>query len=249
MNFSWLLPAITGIPVLMYHKVWPGQCNDLTISPESLKEQWEWLRGQGYKPLSITDFIQYVNAGGSYPDKSFLITFDDGYMNNFTYVYPLLKEFGWRATFFIISSTLEGNYRYGSTGADELMSLPHLRQLDPKVVQLAVHGYQHEHFSKLDVNEIKRVMQQSVDAFEQSQLPYNRILAYPYGSRPQNGPCMDGFRRWMEENKFAAAFRIGNQVCKVPAPDIFNIRRIDIKGTDTVKELKIKLQKGKLRPF
>ena len=53
----------------------------------------------------------------------------------------------------------------------------------------------------------------------------------------------------MKENNIDAAFRIGNQVCRIPAPDIYEIRRIDIKGTDTMDDFRIKLRKGKLKPF
>ena len=56
-------------------------------------------------------------------------------------------------------------------------------------------------------------------------------------------------KEWMKENNIDAAFRIGNQVCQIPAPDIYEIRRIDIKGTDTMDDFRIKLRKGKLKPF
>jgi hypothetical protein len=56
-------------------------------------------------------------------------------------------------------------------------------------------------------------------------------------------------KRIMAEMGIKAAFRIGNKVSEVPAPDMYELKRIDIKGTDTVADFKIKIKKGKLKPF
>ncbi len=248
MNWSWLLPSIKGISVLMYHKVWPGISDDLTITPEHLAQQWAYLKQQGYNTLSLPDFIGIIEAGAPCPPKSLLITFDDGYRNNYQYAYPLLKEMGWQATFFIIAETLSLASSKENT-PDTKMSLAELKALDPEVVQLALHGLHHEHFSKLTSNEIKEVMQQSIAAFDNSGLTYHKVLAYPYGSRPKDAATNKSMKAFFKEMGLRAAFRIGNQVCKVPATDKYELRRIDIKGTDALHEFKIKLTKGKLKPF
>ncbi len=232
----------------MYHRVWPGMADSLTITPEKLEEQWMWLKTQGYATLSLQQYLDIATGKQiTYPEKSLLITFDDGYLNNLTYAYPLLQKLGWQATFFIIGGTLDGTYPL-SEGCDQKMVIEDLQKLDAATVQLALHGYQHEHFKQKSLAELKEILQKSIDVFEQSGLTYYRSLAYPYGGRPK-GNDLEQLKTMMQELGITSAFRIGNQVSKVPAPDIYEIRRIDICGTDTMNEFKIKLKKGKLKPF
>ncbi len=232
----------------MYHKVWPGISDDLTITPEHLAQQWAFLKQQGYTPLSLQEFSAIIDTNTSFPEKSLLITFDDGYLNNYDYVYPLLKEMNWKATFFIIADTLSAPQTNNKT-PDTKMSLEQLKTLDPQIVQLGLHGLHHEHFSSLNIDEIEQVMQQSISLFDSSGLTYHKVLAYPYGSRPKDTRINNQMKAFFNEAGIQAAFRIGNQVCKVPTEDKYELRRIDIKGTDSLDAFKIKLTKGKLRPF
>ncbi len=250
MNLSWLLPSIKGIPVLMYHKVWPGINDALTITPEKLREQWAWMLGEGYSPLSQQEYLSIMRSGKrSFPEKSFLITFDDGYLNNYQYVYPLLIELNWPATFFIIADSLEITASNESDYPEKKMTLLELKQLDTNVVQLGLHGYHHEDFNKLTLDEIQQVMKNSIDQFKTSGLQYQKILAYPYGARPKDAAKSQAMKTFFKQLGIEAAYRIGNQVSEVPATDIYELRRIDIKGTDTLDEFKTKLKKGKLKPF
>lgn len=250
MNLSWLLPSVKGIPVLMYHKVWPGINDALTITPEKLEEQWQFLKRKGYHAISLGDFLSCVNDPAStYPPKSILLTFDDGYLNNYEYVYPLLQKMHWQATFFIIADTLQSHIPGRPDAPDTRMTVKELSSLDPQVVQLAMHGYHHEHFDKLSEREIGQVMQRSIEAFDKSGLAYEKVLAYPYGSRPRDGNASSDMKKWFGENGIKAAFRIGNQVCKIPTADRYELKRIDIKGTDSNEEVLVKLVKGKLKPF
>jgi peptidoglycan/xylan/chitin deacetylase (PgdA/CDA1 family) len=248
MHLHWLLPTIKGIPVLMYHRVWPGHNDELTIDPPKLKEQWSWMKKGGYHTLSLSEFLIAAKTG-KYPKKSFLITFDDGYTNNLEYVYPILKEFNWTATFFIIADNIDGTAKQSKNTANKKMDLVELKQLDPSIVQLGMHGYNHESFADHSIEDIKTILTRSVAAFDNSGLTYYKALAYPYGARPKNTAAFTELKKWMRDNGIEAAFRIGNQVSKIPAPDMYEIRRIDIKGTDTMEDFKIKLKKGKLKPF
>jgi len=249
MNLSWLLPAGNGIPVLMYHKVWPGTNDNLTITPEKLREHWAFLKQEGYHALSMPDFLEIIHGRKQAPDKAMLLTFDDGYRNNLTYAYPLLKEFDWSATFFIIANTLETEKQPDESEAEQKMTIEELRMLDPATVQLGMHGYEHKNMNEVSFKELRDEVVNSVKASETSKLPFSKVFAYPYGARPSGSKKLKKLKQLMTELGIEAAFRIGNKVSKVPAPDLFEVKRIDIHGTDTIEMLKIKLTKGKLKPF
>jgi len=247
MNWSWLLPTDKGIPVLMYHKVWPGVSDGLTITPEKLREQWQFLKQAGYEAISLSKYLEIASGQKARKEKQVLLTFDDGYRNNLTYAYPLLKEFKWKATFFIIANTLSETARKQESEIEQKMSLEELRMLDPAIVQLAMHGYDHENMSKITLAQSQEALQLSLKGFENSRLPFHKVLAYPYGARP--GAEFAQLKKYMADLDIKAAFRIGNKVSEVPAPDLYELKRIDIKGTDTLKDFSVKLTKGKLKPF
>lgn len=89
------------LPVLMYHHISPKP-GLVTCSPENFRAQMEWLAKNGWKTLSTAAFAEAL-ATGQIPRKSVLITFDDGYLDNWVYAHPVLQEFGQQATLFLIT--------------------------------------------------------------------------------------------------------------------------------------------------
>jgi peptidoglycan/xylan/chitin deacetylase (PgdA/CDA1 family) len=247
-RLHWLLPDIKGIPVLMYHRVWPGQRDGLTLTPEDLKGQWDFLKDSGYECLTMERFLRIMTGGEPAPAKAFLLTFDDGYRNNLDYVYPLLQEYGWEATIFIIAGTLDGSMEQ-EEGLNQKLSLADLHTMVGAHINLGLHGYHHENFSENSIADIKKAMLASFTAFVYEGLLYEKVLAYPYGRWPKDAAQFDELKEWMSEQGVLAAFRIGNKPQQSPAQDIFELKRIDIRGEDTLDDFKIKLRKGKLKPF
>lgn len=244
-----LLPSVDGIPVLMYHRVWPGFQDGLTVTPEQLEAHLYQLYDKGYRALPLPDFLATVRGARPRRASDLLLTFDDGYRNNLTYAYPLLQRFGFCATIFVIAGTLDGSYRETATGPDEKLGLQDYREMDPSVVQLGLHGYHHENFGAIDAAAQARVLEQSMSALEQSGLPWHKVLAYPYGARPKSAQALGTMKKVLQEAGIEAAFRIGNRPERVPSADLYEIRRIDIRGEDDVRRLALKVRKGKLKLF
>lgn len=90
-----------SVPVLMYHHVSPSP-GMITLTPQHFAEQIRGLAAAGYRSLSAAEFAAYL-AGEPTPDKSVLITFDDGYLDNWVYAHPVLREFGMKAVMFIVT--------------------------------------------------------------------------------------------------------------------------------------------------
>ena len=128
---SLLLPKVNGIPILMYHRVWNGISDKLTITPLKLREQFVYLRDRGYYSLSLPEFLNAVAGKILLPSKSILLTFDDGYKTNLNSVYPLLREFGLKAVFFIIGNTINGTAVEEKDPVNQKMKLEELQKLDP----------------------------------------------------------------------------------------------------------------------
>ncbi len=101
------LPYSTYAPVLMYHDLKPVPLNGFDVTPEAFAQQLDWLKANGYRTLSMEEYIDCIDKG-SFPEKSVLITFDDGYKGIYDYAFPELKKRDMKAVFFIITSCIDG---------------------------------------------------------------------------------------------------------------------------------------------
>lgn len=94
----------SNIPVLMYHNISedPSKWDSTCVSPEKFREEMLYLKVLGYNTIHFKDYVEYLKNGKSLPDNPIIITFDDGYLSNYTYAYPILKQYNMKATIFII---------------------------------------------------------------------------------------------------------------------------------------------------
>lgn len=92
------------IPVVMYHSVgvvnpkW--HWNYLTCPVDKFESQLKWLKKAGYYTVNFQEIFDYINNGKPLPKKSIFLTFDDGYLDNYVFAYPLLKKYGMKGTIF-----------------------------------------------------------------------------------------------------------------------------------------------------
>lgn len=95
-----------SLPVPAYHYIsWRKDAT--AVTPERFAEQLEALTREGWRGISLAEAAEYLFSGRSLPDKSLLITFDGGFLDNYVYAYPLLKEYGHKAVIFVVSHRLE----------------------------------------------------------------------------------------------------------------------------------------------
>ena len=97
------------LPIIMYHSILKDKKlqNDYTISPTLFEKDLKYLNDNGYSTVIVEDLINYVYHGKDLPDKCIMLTFDDGYYNNYYYAYPLLKKYNCRAVISPIASMTE----------------------------------------------------------------------------------------------------------------------------------------------
>ena len=86
------------LPIIMYHSILkdPAMQGDYVISPELFEQDLQYLQANGYTGISMQDLLDYVNQGTPLPEKPVLLTFDDGYYNNYFYAYPLAKQYDFK---------------------------------------------------------------------------------------------------------------------------------------------------------
>ncbi len=97
------------LPIIMYHSVLknPKEQSKYIVTPDQLEKDLLWLKQNGYTSIFMSDVIDYVYNGTELPEKPIVITFDDGYYNNLTYLYPLLVKHNMKAVISIVGSYSE----------------------------------------------------------------------------------------------------------------------------------------------
>ena len=82
--------ASQEIPILMYHKIGTNpNGSTLIVTPERFRKDMQVLKEHGYTALLTEDLIAIANGSQEMPDKPIMITFDDGYRDNYDYAYPI----------------------------------------------------------------------------------------------------------------------------------------------------------------
>ena len=94
-----------AVPVLMYHHVSPNP-GLVTVSPENFEEHIAYLARKKYRALTADEFLEFLQGKRALSGRHVLITFDDGYLDNYVYAYPILQRYGLKATIFAITGLI-----------------------------------------------------------------------------------------------------------------------------------------------
>lgn len=227
-----------ALRVLCYHRIHPSQQSFLTVSIDQFENQLDYLVRAGFKFIAARDLL----APASLPKQPALLTFDDGYLDNHEYLQPVLRRHGARATIFVVTGYVGDRARWDDDGAP-LMGLQQLRDLDPALIELALHSHSHRAFDELSIAEIEDDLQKNLRFFAEHRLPVTPALAYPYGARPKHK--MAELSRSLAALGIRTAFRVGNRVNRLPLASPYEIQRINVTGTTSAALFKSKLWLGK----
>ncbi|MFQ5353748.1 MAG: polysaccharide deacetylase family protein [Thermodesulfobacteriota bacterium] len=96
------------IPVLMYHHVNPNSGDMITVTPEDFESHLKSIKEGGYRTLSLNELYGFIEGSFKCEERAVVLTFDDGYLDNFVYAFPLLKKYGLHAVIFTVAGWIDG---------------------------------------------------------------------------------------------------------------------------------------------
>jgi peptidoglycan/xylan/chitin deacetylase (PgdA/CDA1 family) len=163
-------------PILMYHRVdvdRPGDAvgRELTVSPEQFEAQLAYLQAHGMAAISMAQFEERLRKGLPL-DRTVVMTFDDGYANQYTYALPLLLHYGDSATFYIITGTL-GRHAHLNWNELYAMRAAHM--------DIGAHGVSHDDLSKMNDSQQTFEIDGSIRTLEQGLRAPIDSYAFPSG--------------------------------------------------------------------
>lgn len=164
-----------GVSVLMYHMIGDEQGNAAIMTEANLRIQMNYLRDHGYHPITMQELYDYVTKGAPLPEKPVCITFDDGYLDSYTIVYPLMKEYGFPWTLFLITDDVGKTYNR--------MTWDQLKEMaNSHAVTIASHTLSHPKLHNLATRAEKEKEIVEANKALKYQLGIDNVwLAYPYG--------------------------------------------------------------------
>jgi peptidoglycan/xylan/chitin deacetylase (PgdA/CDA1 family) len=162
-----------GIPVLMYHAIGYEKGNTVRVPKENFKNQMKYLKDNGYVTLTLDEAYDFFTKNKPVPEKSVVLTFDDGYVDNYVDALPILKEFGFKATIFVITGAVDKSKNY--------MNVEQLKEMEASGMNIQSHTVHHKNLKELSYEEQLETLKESKDFLEKTLNKRIKYFAYPYG--------------------------------------------------------------------
>ena len=130
-----ILPSKYVTPILMYHHIQVSSRDDrLSVSPANFKKQMDFFSKQKYKVISLEELTNLIKGQKPIPPKTVVITFDDGYEDNYIYAFPVLKKYNFPAVIFIITDKI------GKTGYADWAEI---KEMSENNIEIGSHSQSH----------------------------------------------------------------------------------------------------------
>lgn len=234
---TWYLPKRNGFVALMYHHV--GIVDNpeeeqfpFTIRPEMLERQILFLKANGYTPISLTDLENATRAGRTSIQKPVMLTFDDGYQDNYTHLFPLLKKYNIPALIFLITD------RIHSPGYMSWLEIKEMQESG--LVRFGSHSCSHRRLRSLKDEEIFQELAESKRLLEEKLNTPVTAFCYPYGA--------GGFDKRVRPQVFKAGYLFDFSTKKGinpwPWKGKSTLRRAFPRGGETLFDYHLQLTRG-----
>ncbi len=188
------------VPIIMYHNILKSnsRSSKFIVTENQFEEDLKYLKEKGYNTVVMEDLVAYVYDNKPLPEKPIVLSFDDGYYNNYVYAYPLLKEYGYRGVLSVIgyytdlyTENGEKNENYSHVTWDDIKEMS-----TSGVIELQNHSYNlhstdkgrngskkkrgesQEEYKKILTEDLKKLQTNFEEKMNQTPSTYT----YPFGS-------------------------------------------------------------------
>ena len=220
------------IPILMYHRVGDRLSERrFTVSTALFEQQMRSVRKLRYHVVGLDELTSVLNGNTILAGKSVAITFDDGFQDTYENAAPILKSFGFTATFFLVSALMgKCNTWMQDDGypSAQLMSWASANELLKQGFTVGSHSRSHSSLTQHNDARLADEVAGSRREIEDHLGAPIRYFAYPYGHFD------DRVLTAVHRSGYVAACSTQSGFNNVKT-DRYRLRRIDISGTDSIR--------------
>ena len=230
------------IPIITFHRlvsenikntkykdnVWVG-------SIEEFEKMMKYLSQNEYRTLSTNDLYKWLNKEIELPKKSVMITFDDGFYEDYYLVYPILKKYNLKGVSFVVGSRIKDTTEEYDENKTSFIGLDKINEIEKEYpnFEFQSHSYNLHYYTKNGKHSIKSKTSEELinDIKDNEKFNFN-VMAYPFGDYNEN------IKKLLEENGYKMAFRFTPSGYATRESDKYAIPRIKIDGTKSLNYLK-----------
>lgn len=239
--FSLLTPNYI-VPILTYHNIGYEKEGHF-VSPDNFAKQMEFIKKNGFEVITLDELVSDIKSKKHLKRNKLVITFDDGYQDNFEHAYPVLNKFGFPATVFLVTDYI--GVKKGFLSWDEI------RVMSRNKISFGGHTANHFYLGLLEDDAI---------AWEQIAGPkeiIKREIGVPadYFCYPSGG-FNDKIKEIVKKAGYKGACSTNRGFAKLNS-DVYELKRIKVTNSDTVKPLSFRVKlsgyynliRGKKNPY
>lgn len=173
-----------AIPVLAYHAL-DEQRSPISVTPNAFRQQMQALSESGCNVITMGQLVNALKGQQDLPDRSVVITFDDGFESTYRHAFPVLQSFGFPATVFTVAGYCGKSNDWPSQPAGlprlPLMDWPQIQEMERHGVEFGAHTYTHPRLDQTPASELEREIVHSKKFIEDKLGHSVDLFAYPYG--------------------------------------------------------------------
>jgi peptidoglycan/xylan/chitin deacetylase (PgdA/CDA1 family) len=224
------------LPILMYHYVSepPPDADayrqDLSVTPENFEGQLRYLIENGYTTITLKELIYHLTLGRPLPERPVILTFDDGYRDNFLQAYRLLRRYDSVGTFFVVTGFIDEN-------RPEYLTWGQVRVMHRGGMAFGSHSYTHPDLRGQEMDYLVWQILGSQQALAERIGEPVRFFSYPAGSYDRQ--VIDVLR----SAGFWAAVTT-QQGTTHTSDGLFELARVRVRGDDTLDDFAAKLNRA-----
>jgi len=252
LRWNWWRPPVSeGIPTLMYHKFGdPPRGSTLAklwVAAADFRRQMRYLKERGYTTLTFTELRDIELGKLQRPAKPCLVTVDDGYENNYTVAYPIVKELGLKFNIFLVYETIESYNSWHNPQGEHwipMMTWAQIREMqDSGHCEFGSHTMRHKNLPQVSLEDAKWEIEESKKKIEEKLGREMVGFAYPYGA----GAYDPAVRALARNAGYRYDFGIRQGISPFPwDPEKHGpIKRLFIRGDDTMLDFHLQMTRGK----
>jgi peptidoglycan/xylan/chitin deacetylase (PgdA/CDA1 family) len=229
--------------VFMYHKV-AEEPDFLTVTPADFEQQLLFIK-RHFTPIRLSELIQHIKNNTVLPDNAALISFDDGYLDNFTNAYPLLLKYQIPFSVFLVADYI-GKTVVHDQKQQQFLSTDQLKTMQA-LAEYGCHSNRHKNLMDIDPELWQEEVAICYNQLKSLDINVQEAWAYTYGAFPKKDPKkLLYLKNLFQRTGIVCAFRIGNRLNSLPIKEKYAIERIDVRGNQAMWRFKIKTWLGKI---
>lgn len=172
------------IPILTYHSLDPSE-SVISMYPERFSDQMDCLAEKGWHGTTLRDAVEKAVGTGEWPDRTVVLTFDDGYENIDRFARPVLARHGFAATVFLVTRHVGGENSWAEPpsglGTQRMLGWDQVSDLERSGWEIGAHTLTHPDLTRLSEKQLELEIRSSRVEIEDRLGATVTSFAYPFG--------------------------------------------------------------------